>query len=318
MKYNFKNSELEILWLLIKSKSISATAEQTGLAQANLSRLLTSIEDKIGFRIFDRTHRPLRLTAFGEALQPSVEQLLMSHKELKEFIEGYQTKPEGHVVIHATVSLLMLLTKHILPVINNRYPAIDLALMVTNLGDNDYTRGADFPEVCDMLFTHVLPQNEDLVARKICSFSANIYARSDYIVKHPVHTVQDYSSCNCIQFNFMNMTPNVWSFTEDATRSTIRVLTNGNIICDNLFIALASSAESGGYVLSPGYAVRLFGMEGKLLPTLPEGMRCEIPCYLIYRKRNALPYRVQVVINCITQILTERFSEGSDGQKVRE
>ncbi|TKU26777.1 LysR family transcriptional regulator, partial [Citrobacter sp. wls718] len=82
MKFNLKPFELNVIRILAETRSISISADKTKISQANLSRMLTSLEDKIGAKIFDRGTRPLTLTRFGNELLPYIISSLEKNQEI--------------------------------------------------------------------------------------------------------------------------------------------------------------------------------------------------------------------------------------------
>ena len=54
------------IWHITREGSLTKAAEKIGISQPALSSGLSSLEKKLGFRIFDRSVNPVQLTAEGK------------------------------------------------------------------------------------------------------------------------------------------------------------------------------------------------------------------------------------------------------------
>ncbi len=67
--------------------SFRAAAEDLRIERATLSRSIKQLELQLGFRLFERTTRSVRLTAEGKALLPSVANLAIAERQAAQAIE---------------------------------------------------------------------------------------------------------------------------------------------------------------------------------------------------------------------------------------
>lgn len=68
---------LHLVRLVAHHRAITPAAEAAGISQSALSRQLQSIEAQLGFQLFERTTRSLRITAAAESLLRDTEQIPM-------------------------------------------------------------------------------------------------------------------------------------------------------------------------------------------------------------------------------------------------
>lgn len=66
-----------------RSESISAAAKKLFLGQTTLSAIVNSVEDDLQIKIFERTHKGIRLTPEGEAAIPLMEEIYNRSRALK-------------------------------------------------------------------------------------------------------------------------------------------------------------------------------------------------------------------------------------------
>lgn len=302
MRDTFSMRDLKIIQSISFTKSLSKTAQDFHIAQANVSKTLSTLEEKIGLKIFERKTRPLRPTVFGEELITRIDKLLHSREEFISFIENYKSEPSGMVEIHASTGQLMYLTRYVIPDLKENHPELKINFVTRNLKVSEYANGIEFAQKCDILFTHTIPANEDLIAKKIASVKCNIYGSDTFISNNSIKTIDDYSKKACIlYFSFIENNTNLWVFENSKTKEKTSIPVTGDFMCDNAQTALELSSAGLGFVFMPEVMIREMGYEGRLHPTLPQNYNANIELYMIYRKRTQQPYRVEVVIDSIAK-----------------
>ncbi|CAN7621127.1 LysR family transcriptional regulator [Bosea sp. LjRoot9] len=76
---------LEAFRAFVETGSVSQAAERLGRTQPQVGRLLTSLEEEVGFSLFGRNSRPLTLTREGREFYTQVERVLLGHDGLQRF-----------------------------------------------------------------------------------------------------------------------------------------------------------------------------------------------------------------------------------------
>ena len=76
-----KTEQIMLVILINETGSISAAARAMMHAQSNASKMLTTLEDELGYRIFERTHNGMMLT-------PEGEEFLQYAKTVQRSLEG--------------------------------------------------------------------------------------------------------------------------------------------------------------------------------------------------------------------------------------
>jgi DNA-binding transcriptional LysR family regulator len=74
---------LKVFCDLVDCRSFSKTAAANGLSQPTVSRLLRQLEERLGGPLIDRSRRPLRLTALGQAYYEGCKGLLDQYAKLE-------------------------------------------------------------------------------------------------------------------------------------------------------------------------------------------------------------------------------------------
>jgi DNA-binding transcriptional LysR family regulator len=71
---------------VVAFRSFSAAAKANGKTQSALSRVVQDLEEQLGAQLIDRSHRPLELTALGQAYYEGCKELLERYLELEASI----------------------------------------------------------------------------------------------------------------------------------------------------------------------------------------------------------------------------------------
>lgn len=86
---------LEAFRAFVETGSVSRAAERLGRTQPQVGRLLTTLEDEVGFSLFGRNSRPLTLTREGREFYTQVERVLLGHDGLQRFA-AQMRRGRGH------------------------------------------------------------------------------------------------------------------------------------------------------------------------------------------------------------------------------
>ena len=74
--------KLEALVVAGELGSFTKAAQQLGYSQSGLTHMMNALEQEIGFPLLLRDHRGVRLTAQGQQIYPTIQQLLAVHRLL--------------------------------------------------------------------------------------------------------------------------------------------------------------------------------------------------------------------------------------------
>lgn len=147
------------------------------LDPTTIGRRISSLETRLGARLFDRTSHGYRLTAAGMRMLPRAESIEQEALAVERDVAGTDQRLVGQVRLSATE---MLTTRFIAPYLarfRDRYPHISLDLLCTNRDINLSRREAD------IALRLTRPDHEDLVVRKLFTIELALYASHGYLEK---------------------------------------------------------------------------------------------------------------------------------------
>lgn len=308
-KLQIKPQELKIISVVAASENISHAATILGMAQANVSKYLSDVENKIGLKIFERNSRKLSLTRFGESLLPYVTSLLEKENQLNNFISDYKHEKNGRVTIYSPTMINAYLAKNVINTLKD-IGNISLSLKTFNLERKSFYEGSDFPDDCDILVSCVQPKNESLVASFIAKYAVSAYASTQYLAQHPISSPDDLEHHSCILMDSMLIDDaNIWRFSLAGSQEIRDFRVKGSYICDNTQSALALARNGLGIVFAPKNSVQADIEAGILAPCFAEQYEWWLDLVAIYRKREYQPWRVQFVLDEILEELRRQVTQ---------
>jgi DNA-binding transcriptional LysR family regulator len=116
---NLSLRQLRVFVTVAQTGSFVEAARLLHVTSAALSVTVKALEDEVGFRVFERTTRSMRLTEEGERLLPVAQHLLAEHRNTLLAIDNIKTKKAGVVRVAAS----QLLSCSILPPAVSRFQA---------------------------------------------------------------------------------------------------------------------------------------------------------------------------------------------------
>lgn len=308
---NMKSIELRIFLDLIQTGSFSKTAINHDMAQAKVSKLINSLEAKIGMRLFDRDVRPVRLTPFGLELYPYIEEHIVGLQNLSDIVGKYKQDPQGKVNINAPSGIQAFLAKTIIPAFSAQHSDIKLNFTTQSPRHGDYFSGTELLDDCDILISYMPPKINHVVARKLSPVRLNLYATDDFYQAHPFTHPEELAGHPFILINSFMTSPftNDLLFTDHQTGEVINITVSGRLKFDNGYTAMEYCRAGLGYMLHPEIMTE---EGGGVIPRLNERFGFYLQPYIIYRKRENLPRKVITVLDFLLERLQQDPVQNGD------
>ncbi|MEN5084418.1 LysR family transcriptional regulator [Bosea sp. TWI1241] len=120
--------KLRFFVAIAEGMHLSRAAEALNISQSALSRQIQSLEDELGFRLFDRIGKRLTLTAEGEDLLPRAARLIEEANALTLRAESVARGRVGHLRLGATAQTIASLIAPALIDFRAGHPGIEITL----------------------------------------------------------------------------------------------------------------------------------------------------------------------------------------------
>ena len=118
----------EVFVTIAERESFIAAAHQLNLSPSAVSHALASFEQEIGFTLFIRNRSGVKLTAGGEALLPTVREVLQTNEKLKQQAARLLGLEAGTVRIGAFSSVSVAWMPKIIRSFTEQYPNIEVVI----------------------------------------------------------------------------------------------------------------------------------------------------------------------------------------------
>src|ERR1700676_1674614 len=109
-----------------RRENIRKAIDEFRIAQSALPRQIQYLESELGFLLFDRVKRGVRLTAAGQRLLERSQHILSEVDRLKESLQIEAHVPSGPVFVAAPPSIGRLLFHKLAQTFLKSYPKVNL------------------------------------------------------------------------------------------------------------------------------------------------------------------------------------------------
>lgn len=198
MKMNFR--QIRYFCEIVDAGSAALAAERLFVAPTAISMQLSLLESHLGGELFDRTRRPMELTALGKFFYPRAKALLVQTLRLEEETHGLAEGRRGWLGIGFVRSTIFSILPTTIRAFREHYPDVKLNLIellsdyqpeqlrkgTIHLGISrfigNYDRPADLQHalLLDDPFVAVLPADHPLAGRE--SLSVKELDRNAFII----------------------------------------------------------------------------------------------------------------------------------------
>ncbi|MEC7986845.1 MAG: LysR family transcriptional regulator [Myxococcota bacterium] len=297
---------VEIFITIIELGSFTAAAQKLRLPKQTVSRKITTLENKLGVRLMERSTRHLRLTSSGERFLQYAQDIHKVVRNAKKEFTHFKENPQGILRIATPPLVGDLFLRKVLSHYIETFPKVQLEILYT-----DQLKEPIRDQFDVVLWSGNLPQF-NVIAKHITSSWTMLYASPLYIEKHGVPTsLEELSSHSCIQLNAQ--LEQQWILQSDSEQRTIRP--NFRIKTNNFWLAYESCLNGQGISLLP---VMLCGDKVRskhLVPILPEWFGVTGGLYALFPSRKLLASPVRAFLNLLDKFKDKNLTKAETYRK---
>ncbi len=178
-------NDLQYVLAVCRAGTLSGAARVLGVNHSTVFRRISTIEKKLGVRLFERLASGYTMTEAGEAMLDSGERVENEMLALSRKLIGRDLQLSGVLRVAVPDALLLKILMPHLATFARRYPKIQLELVVSNQYLNLSKREADIA----IRATREPP--ETAIARRMCSMMIGIYSATDYLNRQAGQTIEN-------------------------------------------------------------------------------------------------------------------------------
>ncbi len=226
--------DLRVYLALVRHSSLSAAAQELHVAQSTVGRRLATLEANLGIRLLNRTPSGYVMSAAGEDVRRAAERVEAEMQSLERSLGGQDTRIAGLV----RVTCAETIANHILAAefasLRRQHPGILIELIPEPRKLSLAKREADISIRLKM------PDQHDLMVRRIGDLSFGLYASSTYLDLNGPPSFEDGCSGHFIiaQLDDIEDAPQMDWFSELTSRAQTVFTTSSHE-------AALSAAEQG-------------------------------------------------------------------------
>lgn len=271
-------SELHFFVLLVKMKSLTATARELNLTPSAVTKRLGKLEQRLGVKLVNRTTRSLALTNEGELYYEHAKRIIDEIGSLESLLSSRSSTPSGLLRVNAPMGFGRNYIAPVLSEFASQYPEVDVQLELTdqplNLAENAFDVQIRFGDVPD----------SRLLARHIASNRRLLCAAPSYLEAHgtPVQA-SDLTHHSCIVIKQGKTDFGTWRLRRKDKVESVKV--NGKYVTNDGGVALRWALEGHGILLRAEWDVARHLRTGDLVLVLADYETPPADIFAVYLQR---------------------------------
>jgi DNA-binding transcriptional LysR family regulator len=295
-------TELELLAKTAELGSLSRAAEALGMSNPAATRYLSSLEDRLGVRLVERSTRRLYFTEIGREYVERTKAILQDAKESDSAAQASNVKPTGTLRITASLSFSILHIAPLIPEYTRLYPEVSVHVETANRYLDIIDNSIDLA-----IRTREYENDSSITIRRLAETRRILTASPEYLRLNGApecpeqlleHKILNYT----LSKNYREL-----KFTRCDETSTVAV---DGLMESNDGQVLRTAALSGlGILVQPKYIVYDDVKAGRLIPVLDQWDLPRLTINLAYPSRKHLSAKVRTFIDLLTGTFREKDYE---------
>jgi DNA-binding transcriptional LysR family regulator len=286
--------------------SFRVAASRLGVTPSALSHTMRHFEERLGFRLLNRTTRSVSLTDAGlrllDRLRPAVEQISRGLDDLK----GEQEHPFGHLRLYVTHLFGAAVIAPIWARFLSTFPDVQLEIHADAAPADIVAKGFD---------AGIGPKDwaaADMIAVRVMGPMrvAVVGAPAYFARRQPPRTPDDLARHSCVQYRrAADGTMFEWAFERHGKSRRISV--DGRVIVNDTNLAVRASADGLGIAYAAEAVADPFLRSGQLVRVLEDWTPAFEGFFLYYPGHRQVPVALRALIDMLRGARGSAPAEGS-------
>ncbi|HLG80710.1 MAG TPA: LysR family transcriptional regulator [Bradyrhizobium sp.] len=280
-------------------QGFAPAARKLGLSPPAVTRLIASLEERLGTRLLQRTTRKVALTDAGARYLERARRILADIEEAELAAESERTRPTGRLVVSAPVGFGRLHVSPVMSVYLKRYPEVTGELRLEDRMVNLVEDGVDVAVRIGQL------PDSSLVARQVGEMRRIVVASPAYLkARGEPKTPEAVSAHQIIQFGGSALTAE-WRFAKDGEER--RVAIAPRFTSNVADAAIQYAMEGGGLTRVLAYQAADAIRRGRLKIVLERFEQPALPVQIVYPTSRLLSAKVRAFVDLVVETTDWKF-----------
>lgn len=286
---------LEVFIKVAEHRGFASAARALNVSPPSATRAVSSLEERLGTRLFVRTTRSVRLTESGRRFLADGRRILADLAEAEEAAVGTHAAPRGELRLTAPVLFGRMHVAPILAAFLDQYPEVTATTLfldrVVNLIDEGQDVAIRIGEMPD----------STLVARRAGSVRRALFASPGYLRDHgtPRHP-SDLTAHRLVEAAAANSLTN-WDFRDNGTPLTVRLSPRLKMNTNDAVRDVVANGWGISRLLS--YQIAPLVADGTLVEILTDFEPPPLPVHVVHQEGRQVSAKVRAFVDFMVERL---------------
>ena len=291
-------NEVSIFLKVVEHGSFSKAAKQLNMPNSTVSTKVSSLEERLGVTLIQRTTRKLHITPSGAEFYKKclagVEAIAAAESE----VSSVKGEPQGLLRITAPADLGPNILSYLISVYTNKYPKTCVETILTDRTVDLLGEGVDLAIRAGNL------KDSTLMAKKIGSVYFAPFASAKYVKNFgtPVHPKE---LLHHRTLHFKPMEAGVWQFI--GPKGAVSASVKPHVISNQLDMIKEMALNGEGIAYLPTYFCFNEFKSGKLVRLLPEWRSSLTPIHFVWPSQKFIAPKLSQFIQLATDVIKKNF-----------
>lgn len=287
--------QIQLFVLTADLGNLSKAAEQLDMSNAAASRTLSSLEERVGARLIERTTRRMWLTDVGREYHQRCTAVLSEMSEADALAAEATVTPRGVLRVASSVSFAMLHIAPALPEFSRSYPNLTVQIIAENQYRDFIEAGIDVA-----IRTREHESDSGITVRRLAETRRVLAASPDYLAKNGRPSRPDDLAAHRMLIYNLAVDPYLLRLRRGKELREIPIT---SALDSNEGQVIVAAGRAGlGIVVQPLYIIREEVVSGRLILVLQDWELPTLTINLAYQSRRYQPAKIRV----FTEFLKER------------
>ena len=287
--------EFEVFLAILDTGSLVGASRKLGRSAPAVTRLLSSLEERIGMRLLERTTRHLAATEAGLRLAAQARQILSLYEAA--VIDDATTTIRGKLRVTAP---MVFGRRHVAPVVNSyldMYPEMQVEMVMSDRNLDLIEEGLDLAVRIGAL------ADTSLVARQVGMVGRLLVASPDYLARRGTPDTPHDLSQHDVIFTTERINAIEWRFRHEERERTVQL--TPRLTVNEIDAALLAAKAGRGIARALSYQVADDLEAGSLIRLLPDYETAPLPVQLVVTSTRHMAPRVRAFLDhAVAQLST--------------